>query len=177
MEKLPKTIVIPGQLVIYCVLQVIEELWEDENVFSRDFERCESIGVSGPSGLQKREATASMRVALAEPWWRRREVVEREWSRNARAVNAWRLETIVLRAEENPHVRVPVRFAAVLLREEDVLPATPTEQQLAEAQALTRSLTRTPAYCQWIAAGGDADFGRWLAIFWLDDDAQTMAEM
>ena len=168
-KKLPKTIVIPGRMLRFCILQLIDELWgEDaEDAFHADLKEWLADRGAGLSLLQKREATASMHAALAEPWWRRREFADKEWSENAWTVIAGRLETMVQAADRTAYVRVPVRFADFLGRADALTSATPTTEELEEGQMLTMSMVQTPSYCEWVSAGGDPDFGRWCAMFWL----------
>ena len=104
-----------------------------------------------------------LQSALAEvldcPWWKRRRFVASRWTDDVRIEVACRILVLNEHAGSLGYIRVP-RTRSWVVGECSIRDAKGRDGTSEENFA---SLGETTYFCRWIAAGGDADLGRYVA--------------
>jgi len=154
---LPATIVIPGAVYGRCMECFLSELIPPER-----YRQCaegqeeETIILTDDEEAQARKAAQD---AISVPFWRRREHAARQWDLPLARFVTRRVLGLAQFGPAFSLVRVNPRSAESWF---DGLPKKATKPDRQSA-SICLCLPQTYDYCGWLAEGGDADLGRWIA--------------
>ena len=160
---LPETIVVSRECYLWCLGEFSHEIWNEdefEQVAMAAFEQR-----TDPVPLYVlQHSWRQIEELRAHPWWERRQFAADHWAPSTRVYVAG----LILRAA---YAGMCPEWLALPPDGWHWLRLDETEsrrESRTQDQTLCRSLVWTKGCCAWIAAGGDPDLGRYLALYYAD---------